>query len=81
MKKYNFLIVGVTISVFLLIGMSLFNFQFVNNLPKEIKTESKLLITWINNFIGLAFFVNVGYFSFKFLKVYNEVKESEEENK
>ena len=81
MKKYNFLIVGVTISVFLLIGISLFNFQFVNNLPKEIKTESKLLITWINNFIGLAFFVNVGYFSLKFLKVYNEVKESEEENK
>ena len=81
MKKYNFLIVGVTISVFLLIGISLFNFQFVNNLPKEIKTESKLLITWINNFIGLAFFVNVGYFSFKFLKVYNEVKKSEEENK
>ena len=81
MKKYNFLIVGVTISVFLLIGISLFNFQFVNNLPKEIKTESKLLIIWINNFIGLAFFVNVGYFSFKFLQVYNEVKESEEENK
>ena len=44
MKKYNFLIVGVTISVFLLIGISLFNFQFVNNLPKEIKRRSQPLM-------------------------------------
>lgn len=73
MKKYSSLIVGIVISVLLLVGIGLFNFKFLKYFPDYKKDASiKLLVTWINNIFGLAFFTNVGYFGLAFLKTFKE---------
>ncbi|MGM9970533.1 MAG: hypothetical protein ACI35S_09090 [Anaeroplasma sp.] len=73
MKKYSSVVVGLIISLFLLVGICLFNFKLVAYLP-SLKENSniKLLVTWINNLLGLAFFGNVGYFTLAFLKILKE---------
>lgn len=77
MKKYNSVIVGFVISILLLIGICLFNFKLVDYLPSLKENPNiKLLVTWINNLLGLAFFGNVGYFSLALLKILKEDNEN-----